>query len=953
MFVRAYFLLLFPIYILASVHASDWQDSFYTDDSTYYLKLHTDGFVQRFRVAKEHCSPSLKAEIILKTKVSLSTKASKASNASFAFHAQDNKSVLSSWPRLFGIDDSKHCWYEASISGIDLNRPQDNDYIIKITTDNGTSFFKGYSDSLLVQRRIVSKLASVDSWINLGAMGATPVDGGGVFYKIWEPEADRVDLFVNESSKPIVMIPNIIKKFKNNRIHVNYLKNSKVGDSYYYKFFKENKYETLEVANDGLFSDIKIDPMARKIIYERKGGRINGYINPRGVVVGKPEDSSWESDNKVSNLDDPSWNNWLIYQLWPLTFNPSQDNRKFKGGTFKDIFAKIDYLADLGVNAVEFLPVGESRFKASWGYALDSILAIESTLGSSDDLKKLVESFHSKDIRVIFDVVINHINNDLLREPLSEFIYKSKYFNGNTIWGPKPDYSNIFVRRWIKDSLISLMRDYHIDGFRFDMTASIYADGPIRNYSADGYTILQELNVLLKQNNPQFYTSAEELPDNVWITRNIGNEGAGFDSQWNDRFKNFFEEELNNYRPSRLWVDLFPLQRSLLGYSNHLHYGNEMSFGPPIRTVNYIGSHDFIGNKNPILRTVSDYFSEESDAHNKFYRVRPLEDPFDTYSKFKMVHNDFTHGVARLCYGILFTKPGAILFYQGEEVAQDLNIENEWSYVAAKENNSVPTQDVDIDRYVGSHRMPWEFFRPTASGELSFLSDAERRLFSGHHKFFQDMIDFRKQYPSINYYNAYNVRVQSEQSTISYQIQDGTNEFFVIANFGGENIQHWHEFPQGVRGNWWKEIINSSSKIYGGASDGYNNLISNLGGRNNLVRMARSTIMVFKAENDPSISKNLFLMSNFNKWIANDAYKLKYNGQGVFSVEFYVRQNGNYQFKLASKDWDVELGDSGHGYLSYTPDAPNVNAYLETGFYSFQFNTATYKYDFVRVDQGN
>ena len=120
------------------------------------------------------------------------------------------------------------------------------------------------------------------------------------------------------------------------------------------------------------------------------------------------------------------------------------------------------------------------------------------------------------------------------------------------------------------------------------------------------------------------------------------------------------------------------------GFSDHpMSPGVWYPFGHPQRTVNYLGSHDFIGNKDPLIRIVSKYRSEEREDSNVFSRVNPLEEPGDLRIPFRTIHNDFSHALTRLGYGILFTKPGASLFYQGEELAQDLNIQNEWDYVAA------------------------------------------------------------------------------------------------------------------------------------------------------------------------------------------------------------------------------------------------------------------------------
>lgn len=932
-------LLFVALFACNSLLALEWQNGFYTDDSGYYLKLHSAGFVQRFRLDQQYCN--------IQTDIKIVFKSGEAATVT-------KKSTDDSWPKLFGVNESDFCWFEVNVSPIDLNAPQDNFYVVKIVREEKIFYLQGYSDSLLIKKRIVEDLENVKSWINLGQIGSTPVAGGGVFYKIWEPIADRVDLFIEGQKDPIVMAPSVSKTNENNRVHVAYQRSSKVGDQYYFKFFKNGKYEELPLGkSDGRLSSIKIDPMASEIVYDSRGAKSNSYVRPRAVVVERPQKYRWRHDKEIKSLTDSEWNNWIIYELWPLTFNPPASNNINPSKMLSNISEKINYLNDLGINSVELMPVGLTRFGVSWGYAPDSILAFENNLGKSDDLKRLVDDFHANKIKVLLDVVVNHINNNLIRDPLSPQVSRTKYFGGATEWGDKPDYSNIYVRRWIADSLLSLMRDFHLDGFRFDFTKHVHA------YNKDGFTLLQELNYLIKQNSSRFYSSAEELEDNVWITKEICEGGAGFDSQWNDKFKNFFEKQLKNYRQDRQWVDLNNLQRSMLGYSNHVAYGNEMNFGSPQKTVNYLGSHDFVGNEDPILRIVSAFkgYPEFEDSREYVPRVRPLEETVDTQNKFKMIHNDFTHAVGRLTYGIMFTKPGAVLFYQGEELAQDINIQNEWSYTSpvvlydsnGRNIGAIPTMDVDVNRFIKSHRMPWEYHNPQSDGILGFLSEHERGLFSGYYKFFQDMIKFRKMYPGINNQNAFNVKVDNESSIITYQIQDEENEFFIVANFGHEDVRYWMNFPQGTDGNWWTEIINSSAEEYGGRTDRFQNIVSNLGGRRNLIRLDQNSMMVFKAENIPIISKRLFLVGDFNTWAGSPQDSLVYKGNGFFKVTVKVDFDGIHRFKLATSDWSIEMGNGGNGYLTYLPDAPNLEIYLKAGSYDFEFDAVSYKYQLVSL----
>lgn len=914
----------------------DWTQSFYTDDNSHYLILYPDGFKQLIRVNQDACQQIAKISIVLKDNNSL-----KKSVNTF------RELSASSAPEIYGLEKSNYCWYAVEQRG--LTNINGIKYVLKFEDHSGSppTYFKGITSSLLPYNRLTQNSA-IDAWIELGAFGATPVIGGGVYFKIWEPLSEEVHLFINDQ-KGIKLISDFSLNDER-RFHFAYVPNAKLKDKYHFQFVKNGQYENLEVANFNTFSPVKIDPMARELVYDAKGGRYNGYINPRGVVA-LDNDYDWKYDSIISSVEAEDFNNWIIYQLWPLTFNPREIDGAYVQGKFLDIIPKIPYLSDLGINAVELLPVHENRFNASWGYALDSLIILENTLGSKADMKKLVDSLHAKKIKVIFDVVINHVNNNLLREPINAVSNISKFYGGDTAWGPKPRFESVWVRKWITDSLVHLIQEYHLDGFRFDMTDSIF------NGTKGGYRFLQELNYLLKVNSPAFYNSAEQLPDDVWVTYPFQENGLGFDSQWNDRFKNFFELEFDNYSEKNKNIDLFFLGEAFKGFSDHqMSPGVWYNFGGPERTVNYLGSHDFIGNKDPLIRIVSGYKAGEREDANTFSRVNPLEEPGDLKIPFRKIHNQFTHALTRLSYGLLFTKPGAVLFYQGEELAQDLNIQNEWDYVAAKEGNRFPSKNVNINKYVRSHRMPWYYYE-LAQGKkspiLNFTTDEEENLFKGHHQFFKKMIQFKKEHPEFNSREAQNVKIDNIQKIITFELLDSIGHYFVVGNFNEDNGGAWITFP-GNQQSWWSEIINSSLPEFGGETESYQNIISNLGGRRNLLRLKGPSFVIFQAGNNPEVKSQLFFRSNAFNWKASPEMSLSPlpNNPEWLVAKIQLNQSKTIEYKLGTKNWEIELGKAGSSQqLSYIPNSPNATVTLAPGLYNFKFNLKTFNTLFEKIEK--
>jgi len=185
-----------------------------------------------------------------------------------------------------------------------------------------------------------------------------------------------------------------------------------------------------------------------------------------------------------------------------------------------------------------------------------------------------------------------------------------------------------------------------------------------------------------------------------------------------------------------------------------------------------------------------------------------------------------------------------------------------------------------------------------------------------------------------------------------------------VVNFGQDFNSIWINFPEGPN-QWWEEIFNSSNQKYGGSTDRYSNIISNLGGRTNRVRMAGPSIIVFTKKSSPKIRKEIFLRSNLNDWSALRSQMLTPADEKgeIYMTEVHVDVEGTYEFKLASENWQIELGlaSSGRnylldeppyslgGYLGYEPELPNVSVNLPPGKYKFMFNLKSFKFNFIKI----
>jgi isoamylase len=215
-------------------------------------------------------------------------------------------------------------------------------------------------------------------------------------------------------------------------------------------------------------------------------------------VVADPRGYDWEGDAPLKR----SFSRTVIYEmhLAGFTRHPSSGVAADKRGTYAGVIEKIPYLMQLGVTAVELLPVFQFDeqdapvgFANYWGYSPVSFFAPHAAyssrkdpLGPLDEFRDMVKAFHRAGIEVILDVVFNHTAEGDRRGPtlcyrgLANDVYymlepDSRYANysgcGNTF-----NANNPIVRRLIMDSLHHWVKEMHVDGFRFDLAAILSRD---------------------------------------------------------------------------------------------------------------------------------------------------------------------------------------------------------------------------------------------------------------------------------------------------------------------------------------------------------------------------------------------------------------------------------------------------------------------------------------------
>jgi 1,4-alpha-glucan branching enzyme len=271
----------------------------------------------------------------------------------------------------------------------------------------------------------------------------------------------------------------------------------------------------------------------------------------------------------------------IIYELHVGDFTGSADGEVQKPGTFVGLIEKLDYLADLGINAIELMPVNEFPGDKSWGYSLRSLYAVENSYGTPDELAQLVDECHARGIRVIHDSVYNHMEMEapLTRIDYSYWFYEQNPDEGHLHFGPKFNYEHYdenLKTYPARDHVINAMRSwigtFHMDGIRFDVTRAL------KYYDLLNWFRIEALKV---EGFKPFYTIAEHIPQDGTIA---GPEGP-MDAAWHDNF----------YRQMNSTTLGIPSEgREPFNTHEVLRVmdGRQDGFVNPYNTIHYIANHD-------------------------------------------------------------------------------------------------------------------------------------------------------------------------------------------------------------------------------------------------------------------------------------------------------------------------------------------------------------------------
>lgn len=477
----------------------------------------------------------------------------------------------------------------------------------------------------------------------------TELTTAGATFRTWAPHAQEVTLRGSFSDW------NDVTMTKDSGGHWSvFVAGVKEGDEY--------KFQVTGPA-DGGTTGPKHDSHARSL--QRSGHRNCIVTNPATFPW---HDAKWKT---------PPYEHFIIYQLHVGAFFATDaqgnDVRTLRVGRFLDIVQKIEFLVDLGITAVQLLPIQEFRTSRSLGYNGTNYFAPEvdysfdpctagfqrgvdaaNTLLRKKGLKPykagdlrcqtkqlmaLIDLLHVHGIAVIFDVVYNHAGGSFSDECI--YFYdrqqpgnhnRSLYFTDRE-WagGLGFAYWNDDVRQFLIDNARFFIDEYHVDGFRYDEVTVIDKFG--------GWNFIQDLTNTVRYHKPDAIQIAEYWADQSVIVRPAEHGGGGFDSVVDSGLREAVRNALRQASGgSQAPIDLGRVADQL--YPKH---------GPAWRQVPHLENHDIVRINN------------ETDRDPRIAELAGGNDARSWYARSR----------SRWATGLLLTAPGLPMLFMGQEFLED------------------------------------------------------------------------------------------------------------------------------------------------------------------------------------------------------------------------------------------------------------------------------------------
>ena len=323
-------------------------------------------------------------------------------------------------------------------------------------------------------------------------LGAHPLPHGGVAFRLWAPRVRQVAVKLLVPGGPQRVVP--MRRSAGGLFSV-IIADAQPGAEYFYLLDGQKE---------------RPDPASRH--------QPHGIHGPSQVVATR--DFAW-TDAGWTGIAQPEL---VVYELHVGTFTPE--------GTFAAALTKLPYLRELGITAVELMPIAAFPGERNWGYDGVAPFAPQASYGGPEGLFRFVDACHRSGMACILDVVYNHLGPEGNYLPDFAPYFSDRY---RTAWGEGINFDgkqSAGVRRFFIENALYWLREYHLDGLRLDAVDSIFDAGKRH--------ILAELKDVFAQAATQLgrraYLIAETDQNDARIIQRDRRGGHGLDAQWSDDF---------------------------------------------------------------------------------------------------------------------------------------------------------------------------------------------------------------------------------------------------------------------------------------------------------------------------------------------------------------------------------------------------------------------------------
>lgn len=298
-----------------------------------------------------------------------------------------------------------------------------------------------------------------------------------------------------------------------------------------------------------------------------------------------------------------AWEETVVYELHIGTFTPQ--------GTFRAAIDKLPHLAGLGITMIEVLPLAQFGGRRGWGYDGVLLYAPHAAYGSPEDFKAFVDAAHGYGISVVLDIVLNHFGPEGNYLPLlsPDFFHPER----TTPWGAAIAWDVDAVRRYIVEAPLYWLKEYNLDGLRFDAIDQIE--------DSQQPHVLIEIAQRIRAEIPQrpIHLTTEDCRNVIFLhPRDADGSAPLFTGEWNDDFHNavhvFATGETHAYyqdfadQPekgvARALTEGFIYQGQVSPQSGEAR-GVDSRGQPPVTFVDFIQNHDQVGNRAQGERLIS------------------------------------------------------------------------------------------------------------------------------------------------------------------------------------------------------------------------------------------------------------------------------------------------------------------------------------------------------------